>query len=260
MRKAILCILSAIFLALTMSAQAQDWNGKQAAVVLTYDDALAEHINNALPDLNKNKLKGTFYVTAYFDGFKSDISAWKQLSESGHELANHTLVHPCIGNKPGREWVNKERDLSQWSVKRMVDEIAVTNVLLEAVDGKKQRTFAYPCGDKTAMGKDYVEAIEPMFVAARAVGGPMQKPSEVELFNINSVMINGETADEMIKMVDEAISEGKLLVFLFHGVGGGHPLDVKREDHQQLLSYLHKKRKQLWVPTVIELAQFIKKQ
>jgi len=39
--------------------------------------------------------------------------------------------------------VQRDYDLGGYTVKRMADEITVANSLLEAIDGRKQRTFAY---------------------------------------------------------------------------------------------------------------------
>ncbi|MDZ7691647.1 MAG: polysaccharide deacetylase family protein [Balneolaceae bacterium] len=87
------------------------WNGKQAAVALTYDDALAVQLQHAVPLLDSLDLKATFYLTGYFPGFRNHIDAWKEVAVNGHELGNHTLFHPCKGG-PGREWVQPDYDLS----------------------------------------------------------------------------------------------------------------------------------------------------
>ena len=41
------------------------WRGKTCAVVLTYDDAIDQHLDNAVPLLDSLGLKATFYITAY---------------------------------------------------------------------------------------------------------------------------------------------------------------------------------------------------
>ena len=50
------------------------WRGKKAAVVLTYDDALNVHLDNAIPLLDSLGLKGTFYLTAFAPGSKNRIA------------------------------------------------------------------------------------------------------------------------------------------------------------------------------------------
>ena len=79
----------------------QPWNGKKCAVVLTYDDAIDQHLDNAIPVLDSFGLKATFYITAFSTSIQTRMNEWRKLAENGHELANHTLYHPCIGG-PGK--------------------------------------------------------------------------------------------------------------------------------------------------------------
>ncbi|HKZ66573.1 MAG TPA: hypothetical protein VJ111_09475 [Chitinophagaceae bacterium] len=44
----------------------QEWRGKKCAVVLTYDDALNVHLDNAIPLLDSFGLRGTFYLKVFF--------------------------------------------------------------------------------------------------------------------------------------------------------------------------------------------------
>ena len=97
----------------------QPWNDKKCAIVLTYDDALNVHVDNVIPLLDSLGLKGTFYLSASFPGCKNRLNDWKKAAAEGHELANHTLFHPCIGNIPGREWVSAENDMSRYTVIRI---------------------------------------------------------------------------------------------------------------------------------------------
>ena len=112
------------------------WNGKKCAVVLTYDDALNVHLDNVVPVLDSLGLRGTFYLSGYFPGFRNRVDDWRAAGKSGHELANHSLFHPCIGNTPGRGWVKPDYDLSTYTTQRLVDELRMTNTLLESLDGK----------------------------------------------------------------------------------------------------------------------------
>jgi sialate O-acetylesterase len=49
------------------------------------------------------------------------------------------------------------------------------------------------------------------------------------------------------------------LVFLFHGVGGEHSLNVSLEAHRQLLHYLKQQEKQIWIAPFIDIAEHVKK-
>lgn len=234
-----------------------DWQGKRAAVVFTYDDTLNVHLDNVAPALNKHNFKGTFYLAVGYPNFQARLAEWRTLAEQGHEMGNHTMFHPCVGGKPGREWVSSERDLSSWSPQRMLDEITMTNTVLQTLDGKTERTFAYTCGDTTASGTSFVDPIKPLFAGARGVNAGLQSPQEVDLFNINAVVIAGQSTQELIALVDEALEKGGLLVFLFHGVGGEHPIDVALESHNALVDYVNTKQKDLWVASMVEVAQYV---
>jgi peptidoglycan/xylan/chitin deacetylase (PgdA/CDA1 family) len=236
------------------------WQGKKCAVVLTYDDALNVHLDNAIPVLDSLSFKATFYLSGAFDGCKKRLKDWRKAAETGHELGNHTLFHPCDGSKSGRSWLTAERDLSKYSVQRMTDEIKATNILLEAIDGKTQRTFAYTCGDMEINGNNFMDSLRNDFVAARAVRHEMHTLNDVDLYNVDCYMINGETGAQMIDLVKKAMDSSKLLVFLFHGVGGEHGINVDLQAHRELLYFLKNNEKDVWIAPMIEVAEHIKKQ
>src|SRR4030095_7592356 len=232
------------------------WRGKKAAVVLTYDDALNVHLDNAIPLLDSLGLKGTFYLTAFAPGSKNRIPDWRKAAVNGHELGNHTLYHPCVGGK-GREWVNVENDMNHYSLVRMVNEVRMTNVFLQAIDGKTKRTFAFTCGDMKIGDSLFINGMKNDFVAARAVRHEMHKIGEIDLYNVDCYAVNGETGEQMIEWVKKAIETNSLLVILFHGVGGGHSLNVSSDAHRELLQYLKKNENDLMIGTMLEVAEHV---
>ena len=235
------------------------WKGKKCAVVLTYDDALNQHLDNAIPVLDSLGLKATFYVTAFTQSMQTRLNDWKKLAVNGHELGNHTLYHPCIGGK-GREWVSPDYDMNNYTVRRMVDETRMTNLFLQALDGKTKRTFAFTCGDMKIGDSSFINAMKKDFLAARAVRAQMHKINEIDLYNVDCYMVNGETAEQMIEWVKKASETNSLLVILFHGVGGGNALNVSIEAHRGFLQYLKKNEKDLWIAPMLEVAEHIKSQ
>lgn len=240
----------------TGNQQATGWNNRAAAVILTYDDALNVHLDNVVPVLDENGLQGTFYVTINVPGFTDRVDDWQRITENGHELANHTLFHPCIGQ--GRSFVEDDYNLSTYSVDRIIDELVVTNQILDLMDGKPEtRTFAYPCGNQTAGGESYVEALQPHFIAARAVQGRIETLEDVDLYDVGTYMISGHSADDMIRIVENAIEANGLITFLFHGVGGEHNIDVDLDEHNALISWLKENEDRVWVTTMAEAAQYI---
>lgn len=243
---------------LAVGEEAKDWNDKRAAVVLTYDDSLNVHLDKVIPALNKRRLRGTFYVTINPLAFSSRTKEWQQAAASGHELGNHTLFHPCAGNLEGREWVNPNYDLANYSLNRMLDEIALTNNILASLDGLKERTYAYTCGDTHAGNDSYVDAIKPLFVGARGVRDSFTPVNHVDLFNINAFGVFENTGAELIAQVQQAISQGSMVVFLFHGVGGEHQINVSEQAHTELLNFLQTQKKEIWVTTMVNAARFLR--
>jgi peptidoglycan/xylan/chitin deacetylase (PgdA/CDA1 family) len=237
---------------------ANTWNNKQCAVVLTYDDAVDVDLDNAIPALDSLKLRGTFYLIGSAPAVNKRLPEWRKAAQRGHELGNHALFHPCDGTLPGRGFVTPDNDLSKYTVSRAVGEIRANNTLLNAIDGKTARTFAYPCGDRQIGGVKFYDQLKNDFVAARGVTGGLQTAAQVQLDNIDCYMINGQDAKYMIDLVKQAQQSHTLLVFLFHGVGGGHSLNVDLAAHRQLLRYLKAHEKDIYIAPMVEVAEKIK--
>lgn len=237
-----------------------NWNGKKCAVILTYDDALNVHLDKVIPQLNEYNFKGTFYLIGSSPNVANRIDEWRKAASDGHELGNHTLNHPCDASLPNRDCTKGENDLSRYSVVRATHEIKVCNTLLEAIDGKKERTFAYPCGDLSIHDTLYYEYSKQEFVCARGVENGYLAAKDVDLNNVNAFAEIGSTGEQMIAEVKAAEKAGSFIVFIFHGVGGEHSLNVDIEEHHKLLDYLKQNEKDIWVATMVDVGKFIIKQ
>ncbi|MGZ4049529.1 MAG: polysaccharide deacetylase family protein [Bacteroidia bacterium] len=259
MKKVSLVLLIHLTVLFNASAQTDKaWHGKKCAVVLTYDDGLNIDLTNVIPALDSVGLKGTFYISDYFNGLNAQINKWRSAAAEGHELGNHTIWHPCDGSLPGRSFVQPDYDLDNYDVRRMDNEILAMNNILKAIDGKSKRTFAYPCGDLKIHDTSYLDQLKNEFIAARGVKGEMLPIDKIDLYNIGCYGMNGQSAEEMIALVKKAMATHTLLVFLFHGVGGEHSLNVSLEAHSGLLHYLKQHENEIWIAPMIDVAEFIK--
>lgn len=93
-----------------------------------------------------------------------------------YELGNHTIYHPC--RKSEYKWVKNYLDLDKYTTEQILAEIDVANTFLQALDGKKTRTFAYPCTDMYAGGLSFEDSVAHYATAAR--GGsyePVEPPN-----------------------------------------------------------------------------------
>ena len=243
------------------SCRAQDnapWNHKSCAVVLTYDDAIDVDLDNVIPALDSIGFRGTFYLIGSSTVVAKRMEAWRKAAAEGHELGNHSLFHPCDGSLPGRNFVSADNDLSKYTIRRAVAEIRQTNVLLQAIDGKTQRTFAYPCGDMSIRDTFFYAGLRGDFVAARGVRGLFDTLGKINLDNVDCFAMNGNTAGQMIALVRHAMESHTLLVFLFHGVGGGHNLNVGLREHSELLHFIKDHEKDIWVAPMVDVAEYIR--
>jgi peptidoglycan-N-acetylglucosamine deacetylase len=230
------------------------WQHKKCAVVLTYDDAVPQQLDNAVPVLDSLNLKATFYLTAFFA--KDRLDEWRKVAAKGHELGNHTLFHPCTGGK-GREWVKPDYQLQNYTVQRMLDEVRMTNVFLKALDGRSKRTFAFTCGDMKIGDSSFIEAMKEDFTAARAVRHEMHTIDKVDVFNADCYVVNNHTAEQMTEWVKKAQETNSLLIILFHGVGGGNGLNVSVSEHSKFLHYLKEREKDIWITTMLQAAESV---
>ncbi|RFB04303.1 polysaccharide deacetylase family protein [Parvularcula marina] len=230
-------------------------NGRKAALALTYDDSLESQLDNALPALDRHGFKATFYVTIGREGFPARLEDWRAAAANGHELGNHTLHHPCQGSRPGRDWVTPEADLDLYTVERIRMEAEMTNFVLQLVDGKESRTYAYPCGDVLAGGESYVDALAPMFVASRGVSTATDwiDRGEIDFARLATWGPTEVTGKELIAYAEEVLASGGIGTLTFHGIGGDY-LSVSVEAHEELLDWLSAHQDEIWVDTVRAIA------
>ena len=224
-----------LFVSFNSNAQFKWPNGKKAAVVFTYDDGLDGHLDVAVPQLDEFGFKGTFYCTGNSPSLYNRLDEWRDITENGHELGNHTLFHPCDGVK--QDWVKPEYDLNNYTHEQIIAELRTANTLLKAVDGKTERTFGFTCSDYIAGGEDFSEDVKNMFLAARCDGQVPETMQGYDVFKTPSWGVNSPSAEELIAYVEKARENGTIAVFMFHSVGGGY-LNVGADEHRMLLEFI----------------------
>lgn len=238
-------------LALATPVAANDWpGGARAAVVLTYDDAMESQLAVAVPELDARGLKATFFLSNLK---QADLPRWRAVAAGGHELANHTLFHACAAATfPADPRYTTEA----YTVGEMLREIEQANVLLTAVDGRARHGMATPCGQSTAGGVDYLEALRSagLVTYVRGVSAdPADLAADVAAMDRMHVPAKAFDADatgaELIAWVQQAVDGGGMAVLLFHGVGGEH-LPVSAQAHAELLDWLAAHRDEVWTTTL----------
>ena len=232
--------------------------GRKAAVSLAYDDALDSQLDNAIPALDRHGLKGSFYLILSADTVRRRMADWRAAAANGHELGNHSLFHQCSGKGPGREWVARQRDLDSTTVAQMRDQVELANTMLQAIDGRGERTFTAPCGDLMAMDGAYIGSVAPLFVGIKLIGGAVV--DDMTTLDPSAVPVLapvGMTGAQLIALVEEAGRKGTMVDFTFHGIGGDH-LQVSTEAHAELLAYLAAHRDEYWTAPFVDIMRWVR--
>jgi len=233
------------------AASATQWpNGAKAAVVLTYDDALASQLDHAVPALDAAGFKATFFLS---NVKQADIPRWRAVAAGGHELGNHTMFHPCAA----ATYPADPRYVSEaYTPASLLREIEQQNVLLSAIDGRPRHGFATPCGQTKAGGIDYLEALRAADLVTYVRGVTVTSEDlRANVAKMDPMHIpargfpDGVAAAELIRFAEQARAGGGMAVFLFHGVEGDY-LQVSDTAHRQLLEWLKARPKEIWVTTL----------
>ncbi|MBX2842474.1 MAG: polysaccharide deacetylase family protein [Flammeovirgaceae bacterium] len=234
---------------------------KKAAICLTYDDGMQTHLDNAIPQLDSFNLPGTFYLNAV--QARDMVAGWKNVSETGHhELANHTLFHPC----PSDMGWQKEVATDFYTKDKILTEIAGMNTLLAAIDGEEgQRSFAFPCNNTAVGGESYLEDLEKSGLISFARGGGDSTSSiitnmeNIAPFHVPSWPVPEGSSDAILIEHGEQILKNKAFgIFQFHGVGGQW-ISISDSTHVEFLTWLKAHEEEIWIGTFSEIMTHIQK-
>jgi hypothetical protein len=217
-------------------------NGMRAAVSLTYDGALRNHLEVVTPALTQRGLRATFY--AYPLRLLESPEGWRVAYRQGHEIGNGCLLGACQpdGSLPG------------WTPEMVALDIDMMETLLLEVFGDGEHSFGYPCGSPRCEGAvDYREAVLAFGLVARSGIDGFNSPLSCDLTYLSCVHSFQFERDELLSIAEMALERGMWAIFAFEGVGEGeHGCDI--EAHHALLDWLDKRRDDVWVDPVISIA------
>ena len=252
-------LVAAIALLTASPAAATHWpGGAKAAVALTYDDSLESQLDHAAPTLDRARLKGTFFLS---NVKRAQVARWRALARAGHELANHSLFHPC----PAATYPADPRYTSEhYTPAQMVREIAQQDVLLTAIDGRATHGFGSPCTINAVNGQDYIESLRTAGIVSygrtedATPGDTAADVSAMDAMHIPArAFPETATGADLVAFAQEAERGGGLAVYVFHGVGGDY-LATSLAAHQALVDWLAAHRKQVWVAPLGEIIAWAK--
>jgi hypothetical protein len=237
-----------------------EWpQGAQAAVSLTFDDGMRSQREVGLPVLDRFGVRATFYVNPR-DDYAQMLELWRGAVETGHELGNHTINHPCSKNFPFISEFGR-RALEEMSFEDIGWEIDETNRRLnEVFPNQGPVSFAFPCYQpfvgKGATRQSYVPVVLERCIAGRGRGEQSNDPRYCDLGYLWSWPCERMTGQTLIGIVEQAITQGRWAIMTFHGVHEGH-LSVAEGDLAELCAHLQKSSSRVWSAPVAEVAKWV---
>ncbi|MFY0654501.1 MAG: polysaccharide deacetylase family protein [Cyclobacteriaceae bacterium] len=229
--------------------------GKTMAVSLTWDDGRKSQVEYGLPVLEKYGVKATFYVVP--KAVEEELEGWKKVVAAGHEIANHSINHPCSGNFL---WA-RDRALEEYSLYEMRAELKEADKKIKELLDVDVTEFAYPCG-QTFIGresntKSYVPIISEDFVSGRTwMDEAPNDPSYCDLAQLTGMEMDGKDIKYIMSLIEMTRKDGLWLVLAGHDIGlkGRQTTEVKML--KKLFSYLNN-HDEIWVAPVGEISKYI---
>lgn len=230
--------------------------GKTMALSLTWDDGRKSQVETGTPLLDKHGIKATFYVVP--SAVEEALQGWQLAVEKGHEIGNHSLLHPCSGNFL---WA-RDKALEDYTLPQMDKELANANEKIQQLLNVAPTEFAYPCG-QTFVGRgtetqSYVPVISNRFSSGRTwLNEAPNDPSYCDLAQITGMEMDGKDFDEIKGIIETAQNDGLWLVLAGHDIGEKNRQTTEVEMLNKLLPYLMDPTNGIWVAPVGEIAAYI---
>jgi len=252
-----LTLIILLLLPLQQGTQPFSWpDGKRVALSLSFDDARLSQIDVGLPLFERLGAKATFYLVP--STAERRLDGWKKAAAAGHEIANHTLNHPCSGNFP---W-SREKALEKYSMEKMRDELVGANAKIETMLGVRSVSFAYPCG-QTFIGRSvdtrsYVPLVAEHFLTGRGwMDEAPNDPIYCDMSQLTGIEMDGRDFDQILPIIERAREAGHWVVLGGHEIGQGGNQTTRVEMLEKLVRYAGDPANKVWLAPVGVVAKYV---
>ena len=211
---------------------------REAALSFTLDDGWEDNATIAAPMFDRYGFHATFFLVSGMiplnDTEKKSnhkygqISwgRWKQIAQTGHEIANHTLRHVGL-TKSSNEVIRAEIDGGQQLI---AQKIGVTPI-----------SFAYPGNARDDRVRKFVYA---RHAVARESETGYGRPDF--------------TTEKANQLVDKALAEKRWMVAMLHAIVEGYAAFSSASILEEHLKYVQKMQDRLWVDTFGNVGRYVK--
>lgn len=232
--------------------------GKKMGLSLTFDDARLSQIDKGIPLLDKYNVKATFYVSP--DNMEERIDGWKKAVKNGHDIGNHSLVHPCSGNF---SWA-RSRAIEDYTLQSMHTELDSASTVIETLLGVTPDSYAYPCG-QTYVGKArQSQSIVPLIAAMFETGrtwldeGP-NDPEFCDMAQLTGMELDGKSFEQIKTLIENAKEKGSWLVLAGHEMDEGGSQTSLLNTIEAICKYASDPANEIWIDNVHAIAEYIRK-
>lgn len=219
--------------------------GARAAISLTYDGGLPDHLFLAEPILRTLDVRATFYLSATF--FLENPRAWAAMADRGHEIGNHSLFGVT----------GPDGELMNWTLEMVDTDLQMTEALLcSNLPGPLERSFAYPGAHPVCAEGSYESVVEQHFKWARTRQEGLNHSIFCNPRALRVISSFDVSAAGMVQRSEEALDLGAWAIFMFEGIGAGKSSCGER-DHELLLRHLTARGDELHIAPVRDVAQYV---
>ena len=190
---------------------------------------------------------------------KQRLEGWKKAIANGHDIGNHTLLHPCTGNFA---W-SRDHALEDYTLEAMNRELDSASNLIKELFGIQPVSFAYPCGQtfigRGSMTRSYVPLISAKFETGRGwlSEGP-NDPAFCDLSQLMGMELDGKSFERILSLIEEAKSKGLWLIFAGHEMNEGGAQTSLLATIEAICKYASDPANGIWIDNVHNIAAYIK--
>jgi peptidoglycan-N-acetylglucosamine deacetylase len=242
-----------------LTAQDFTWpKNKQMALSLSFDDARESQVTIGTPLLDSLDIKVTFYV---FPGpLQKQLTGWRAAVKNGHEIANHSLTHPCSENFA---WARKNA-LENMSLKQMEQQLIESNKQIKEILGVEPKHYAYPCGltyvGRGVKTKSYVPLVAKYFQTGRDwMGEAPNDPMHCNFDQLTCISMDGKSFEELLPIIEEAKKNKQWLILGGHEINTSGNQTSRTDTIKKLAMYAKDPNNGIWLDPVGTIADYIKK-
>ena len=187
------------------------------------------------------------------------MTGWKKAVSAGHDIGNHSLLHPCTGNF---EW-SRQKALENYTLMSMNAELDSANKVINKTLGITPVSFAFPCGQKFVgrgeMTKSYIPVVAAKFESARGWldEGP-NDPNFCDMSQLTGMELDGKTFEQVKIIIESAKEKGSWLVLAGHEMNDGGVQTSILSTIEAICKYANDPANGIWIDDVHAIASYIK--